>query len=77
MTGNTEVEALAKKLAMALESDEEPYIFTASEVQEIQNLLGFFAKVKALGWFGKWLFYAVIAAGTILLNWDRIMEKFQ
>lgn len=69
---------LAEKLARALASieDEEPYVFTSKEVEKIQALIAFVDKLIALKWFGKWVLWLVIAAGSIIVNWERIISFF-
>lgn len=76
MTETRNVAAFAEKLAHALAKveHEEPYVFTTSEVQTLQNVIAFVEKLKALRWFGKWAMYAVVAGGTIVINWERIKE---
>ncbi len=76
----SQTDKLADKLISALENlnedDGEPYIFSSVEVAEIQSLLVFMRRVKALGWAGKWLFWAVIGLGTLALNWERLKGFF-
>lgn len=76
MSAKGNVGDLAEKLAHALAKveDEEPYVFTRSEVETLQNVIAFVEKLKALRWFSKWAMYLVVAGGTIVINWDRIKE---
>lgn len=70
------VEKLAKALA-AIEDDEaEPYVFSASEVEKLQAVIAFVDKMRALKWFGKWAMWFVVAAGTVIVNWERIKIFF-
>ncbi|MBB5515752.1 hypothetical protein FHS89_001772 [Rubricella aquisinus] len=78
MTANpkTDVALLADKLAHALAKveQEEPYIFTRSEVETLQSVIAFVEKLKALRWLGRGIFYLVVATGVLVSNWDRIKE---
>ena len=69
---------LAEKIAKVLSAmeDEEPYVFTADEVEKLQAVIAFVDKMRALRWFGKWAMWLVVAAGTILVNWERIVLFF-
>lgn len=76
MTTTPEINKLAEKLAKALATaeNEEPYIFNRTEVEVLKSLIAFVDKLKALRWFGQMLLYFIIAAGTIIINWERISE---
>lgn len=78
MTSIDDPRALAERLAEALAAAEnnEPYIFSREEVKTLQSVIAFVEKLKALRWFGKWIMYLVVAAGTIIINWERIKEWF-
>ena len=75
----TDISALAKKIDRLLQQSDgvEPHIFDASEVADLQRVLAFVRRIDALGWWGKWLFYAMVAIGTVFTNWDRILGVFR
>lgn len=73
----TDVAALAKKIDRLLEKSEEPYAFDADEVKDLQRVLVFVKRVDALGWWGKWIIYATVTGGAVLINWDRLVEFFK
>lgn len=69
---------LAAKIAQALSKieDDEPYIFTANEVEKIQALIAFVDHMRSLKWFGKIMLWFVVAAGSVIVNWERIVIFF-
>jgi hypothetical protein len=68
-------ERIAKLLAEGAEGDD-PYVFDKSEIESLQAVIAFVEKLRALRWFGKYLMWAVIAAGTMIVNWERIKIFF-
>lgn len=77
MATSNKAHELAEKIAAALAADDEPHIFSAQEVTEIQNVLRFFRRVETLKWAGKYVIWGVVTVGLILSNLDRIKEFFR
>lgn len=69
---------LAEKLARALAAmeDDEPYVFTSEEVEKLQAVIAFVDRMRTLKWFGKWVLWLVVAAGSVIINWERIVTFF-
>jgi len=69
---------LAEKIAKVLAEldNSEPYAFTSAEVEKLQAVIAFVDKLRALRWFGKWAMWLVVAAGTVIVNWERIVLFF-
>ena len=75
----TEQGKLAEKIAKLLADDSAPsgpHIFDSGEVETLQAVIAFVEKLKALRFFGKYLMWAVIAAGTLIVNWERVKIFF-
>ena len=75
----TDISALAKKIDRLLDKSNgvEPHIFDESEVQDLQRVLAFVKRLDALGWWGKYAFYLIVALGALLANWERISSWFK
>ena len=75
----TDVAELAKKIdrLLAKSNGVEPHIFDEGEVKDLLRVLAFTRRIEAVGWFGKYLFLLIVAIGTLLANWDRMMEIFK
>ena len=73
------VELLSEKIDRLLEKSDgiEPHIFNANEVKDLQRVLIFVKRLDALGWWGKWVFYTVVAIGAVLANWERLISYFK
>jgi len=75
----TNIEVLAKKIDRLLEKSGgvEPHIFNESEVADLQRVLAFIRRLDALGWWGKYAFYLIVALGAIIANWERLVGFFK
>jgi hypothetical protein len=74
--GQDELAAKIAKVLTELDGEPDPYNFTPDEVEKLQAVIAFVDKLKALRWFGKWMMWAVVAAGTVIVNWERIRLLF-
>lgn len=77
MTDPDKMTKLAELLVKAMENDADPHVFTKAEVAELQAVIVFVRRLRALRWFGKWALYAVVTAGLLITNWSRIKDFFQ
>ncbi|MGB7241670.1 MAG: hypothetical protein WBC93_06255 [Sulfitobacter sp.] len=68
---------LVKKLKAALESGGQPHVFDSQEVEEIQQVLEFFRMIRQWKKLGNLILWAVLTAGLVLSNLDRIKEMFK
>lgn len=74
MSENNEISNLRAKLEKALAENENRHSFDADDVVKIKRLMRALDLFDALGFFSKYAFYSLLAAGAILANLDRIVE---
>ena len=48
--------------------------FDTEDYKDAREVVVFWRRIRSLGWFGRYLFYALLAFGAILPNMDRITE---